>query len=113
MNEDIQMQIAENFDIQPELLPVQFTTSEEKWQRFRTLLIARIEELAAQNMEHLMWLLYLIDVDEKKLKTTLQQHPADRFAVVMADAIIERERQKAETRKKFGNDEKEWSFDLD
>lgn len=112
MIEDFHLQLAENFEINPELLPAKSLSDKEKMQQFRNLLIARIEELAERNMEHLMWLLYRVDVNEKKLKEELQKHPQNEFASVMADAIIEREIQKAETRKKFANDEKDWSFDL-
>lgn len=112
MTEDFQLQLAEYFEINPELLPATTMSDEEKLKQFRKLLIARIEELAERNMEHLMWLLYRVDVNEKKLKEALQKHPQNEFASVMADAIIEREKQKAETRKKFANDEKDWSFDV-
>jgi len=112
MQTDIQTQLAENFEINPQLLPAATLSESEQWQQFRALLIARIEELASRNMEHLMWLLYRVDVNEKKLKAELLKHPQDGFAAVMADAIIEREIQKAATRKQFSNEGEDWSFDV-
>lgn len=114
MNTELQAQIADNFDINPQLLPAKTLSESERWEQFRALLILRIEELAERNIEHLMWLLYRVDVNENQLKETLKKHPQDAFAQVMADAIIEREKQKAETRKMFSSKDgkNEWSFDV-
>ena len=38
--------------------------------------------------------------------------PAPDAATVMADLIIERQIQKAESRKKFGGNENDWNFDV-
>lgn len=112
MSTEVQDLLAENFEINPKLLPAKTLSEEEQWQQFRTLLILRIEELAERNMEQLMWLLYRIDVNENKLKEELKKYPQDMFASVMADAIIEREKQKAATRKKFSSGgDSNWSFD--
>ncbi len=103
--------IIDAFEINPDLLPV--TDSREgKFNAFRALLIRRIEELAESNMEQLMWRLYRIDVSEKKLKEELQKYPASEFASVIADAIIQREIEKADSRKKFSDGKaSDWSFE--
>jgi hypothetical protein len=46
-------------------------------------------------------LLYRIDVDENKLKKILKEQAGTDAAQIIAQLIIEREQQKAETRKKF------------
>jgi hypothetical protein len=103
--------IIDAFEINADLLPAA-NNFEDKFKAFRALLIRRIEELAESNMEQLMWRLYRIDVSEKKLKAELQKHPASEFATVIADAIIQREVEKAESRKKFSEGKsEEWSFE--
>ena len=91
--DEIQQQVFESFEIDPQLLPV-VTNNEEKFQAFRKLLIDRIEELAEKNMDKLMWLLYRVDVSERKLHATLKETPPENFASVIADMIIERQIQK-------------------
>ena len=85
---------------------------EEKFQAFRNLLIARIEELAEKNIDKLMWLLYRVDVSERKLHETLKQTPPEQFAPVIADLIIERQIQKIKSRNEFGGKENDWNFDI-
>ncbi len=106
----IEEKLLNDFEINAELLPV-LNDQQQQFNAFRQLLIQRIEELAERNMEHLMWLLYRVDVSEQKLKEALQNHPPASFASVMADAIIQRETEKAESRKKFSKGGGEWQFD--
>ena len=109
--EDIQQEVFESFEIDGQLLPV-VKNDEEKFQAFRNLLIARIEELAEKNIDKLMWLLYRVDVSERKLHETLKQTPPEQFAPVIADLIIERQIQKIKSRNEFGGKENDWNFDI-
>ena len=109
--EDLQHQVFESFEIDGNLLPA-VTNNEEKFQAFRNLLIARIEELAEKNMDKLMWLLYRVDVSERKLHATLKETPPEKFAPVIADLIIERQMQKIKSRNEFGGKENDWNFDI-
>ena len=109
--DEIQQQVFESFEIDPQLLPV-VTNNEEKFQAFRKLLIDRIEELAEKNMDKLMWLLYRVDVSERKLHATLKETPPENFASVIADMIIERQIQKIKSRNEFGGKENDWNFDI-
>ena len=109
--DEIKNQVFESLEIDGALLPVT-NSEEEKFIAFRNLLIRRIEELAEKDMEKLLWTLYRIDVSEKKLNEVLKATgPAD-FSSVIADLIIERQLQKVESRKKFGNRQGDWSFDI-
>jgi hypothetical protein len=98
------------FEIDEQHLP-STNNNEEKFRAMRQLLIRRIEELLHHDMEKLKWILYRIDVSEKKLYETLQSSDAD-AATIMADLIIERQIQKTESRKKFGGNENDWNFDV-
>jgi len=109
--EDLQQAVFESFEIDAQLLPA-VSNEEERFQAFRKLLIERIEELAGKNMDKLMWLLYRVDVSERKLHEILKQTPPENFASVIADMIIERQIQKIKTRKESGGKENDWNFDI-
>jgi hypothetical protein len=109
--DEIQKPVFEWLDIDESFLPA-VTNNEERFQAFRNLLIRRIEELAEKDMEKLLWVLYRVDVSEKKLHEVMQQTPPDLFSSTIADLIIERQKQKVESRKKYGTGEEDWSFDV-
>ena len=102
--------IFDSFEIDAQHLPA-VNNEEEKFRAFRLVLIQRIEELIHHDFEKLKWVLYRIDVSEKKLNEALQNSEAD-AATVMADLIIQRQIEKAESRKKFGGNENDWNFDV-
>ena len=103
--------ILSSFEIDEHLLPAA-VNEQEKFNAIRELLIRRIEELAEKDMQKLLWILYRVDVSEKKLHETLGQTPPAQFAAVIADLVIQRQIQKAETRKQFGENENGWNFDV-
>ncbi|MCB0736043.1 MAG: hypothetical protein KDC92_00925 [Bacteroidetes bacterium] len=65
-------------------------------------LAERIAYLLDHDFEFLMQALYRIDVNENKVKMALQGE-SDNPAQILAELIIEREMQKAETRRKYAN----------
>lgn len=109
--DDIKKEVFNSLEIDETLLPV-VENEEERFKLFRNLLKQRIEELAEKNMERLMWILYRIDVSEKKLAETLKHTAPENFSNVIADLIIERQLKKVESRKQFGGKENDWSFDV-
>lgn len=77
----------------------------------RNLLIEKIRYLLDNDFEKLLNVLYRIDVNEEKLKKLLTDFSESDPAIVIADAIIERQRQKLESRKKYCSDtnsENDW-----
>jgi hypothetical protein len=107
---EIAKQILDSFELDETLLPATSNT-EEQFRAIRQLLIKRIDELLHHDIGKLKWILYRIDVSEKKLHQTLEGSDTD-AATVMADLIIERQIEKAESRKRFGGNENDWNFDL-
>lgn len=85
--------------------------TDERMKAIRELLKVKIDELIHHDLERLKWILYRIDVSEKKLHEALSNSESD-AATVITDLIIERQIQKAESRKQFGGNENDWSFDL-
>jgi hypothetical protein len=110
-NGEIEKQIAGWMEMDESHLPAT-GSADERFKAFRDLLRLRIEELAERDMEKLMWILYRIDVSEKKLNQTLKETPPENFSSVIADLIIERQIQKINTRRQFGEKETEWNFDI-
>src|ERR1041385_8798079 len=108
--EEIQKSIMNSFEVDEWLLPANIS-SEEKMNVFRRLLIEKLDELIHHDFEKLKWILYRIDINEKKLTEALQNTESD-AATLMADMIIERQIQKAESRKKFSSGNPDWSFDV-
>lgn len=64
-------------------------------------LTERIVYMLLHEMEKLLQLLYRIDVNESKVKACFAQNDPKKIAPMLARLMIEREKQKAETRKKF------------
>ena len=107
---EIPKSVVDSFELDETNLSVT-NNSEEKFRLIRQMLIQRIEELLHRDIEKLKWILYRIDVSERKLYQTLQDSDKD-ASTVMADLIIERQIEKAESRKKFGGNENDWNFDV-
>ena len=60
-------------------------------------------ENIGSSFEKLVSILYRLDVNEKKLKTLLEEKNTDDAGLLIADAIIERQLQKIISRKKFSD----------
>lgn len=71
-----------------------------------------IEELLIKSPERLAWLLYRLDVDEKKLKHAIGERPQDEVDIITNKVI---EKLKTIRSKNTGNTDEspDWSFDLD
>jgi len=75
------------------------------------LLTKYIQEIIDSDFQYFLWLLYKIDVDEKKIKETIKKDPQNSSETI-AKLIIERIKEKMKTREKFRNKDKEddWIF---
>ncbi len=76
---------------------VSFSTFAE----FRKFIIQKINHWINNDFEHLLYLLYRIDVHEDKVRKLLTAHKGENAAEIITDLIIERQKQKIETRKLF------------
>ncbi len=68
-------------------------------------LSAYINNLIITNFERLIQLLYRIDVSEYKLKALLKENPTEDAGLIIADLIIERQRQKIRLKQTFSNND--------
>lgn len=76
---------------------VSFSSFEE----FRKFIIQKINDWINNDFEHLLFLLYRIDVHEDKVRSLLKEHKGENASEIIADLIITRQQQKIETRKLF------------
>lgn len=66
--------------------------------------IAYINHLADTDLEKLVYLLYRIDVNENKIKYLLEGKEGNNAGELIANAIIERQLEKVESRNKYKQD---------
>ena len=67
-------------------------------------LAAHINHLINHDFEKLVYYLYRIDVDEKRMKQLLEEEQGENAAGLIADLIIERQLQKIKSRQQTKND---------
>ncbi len=83
---------------------------ENTFTKFRARLIENIDYLIHKNPEKLSWILYRVDVNEEFLKQELKENNEQNAAEIIADIMIERERQKINKGDSRSTDS--WSFDV-
>ncbi|MCX6207640.1 MAG: hypothetical protein NTZ19_15465 [Bacteroidetes bacterium] len=64
-------------------------------------LVATINDLIAKDFSKLVYLLYAVDVSEKKLKQLLADHPNEDAGKLIALLMLERQEQKRKSREQF------------
>jgi len=72
----------------------------------KRVLSGRILDLLEQNVERLLSILYRVDLNQKKLDEIFLKGSKEEIADKIADAVIERQLQKIETRKQYSNPRK-------
>jgi len=69
--------------------------------QLREALVKTFEYLVEDNFQKLLQILYKTDVDQYKLKELLANSEGKSTAEIIADAYVERQKQKVETWKKY------------
>jgi hypothetical protein len=87
--------ISANF----ELAPGKVLTFEE----IHRILTERIHELLEKNVEKLIFILYRIDVGQKKTDEIFNNPSKEEIASLLATAVIERQLEKVKTRRKYSS----------
>jgi len=65
----------------------------------------KINELIKSDFQKLVSILYRMDISESKLKLLLKENPTVDAGLIIADLMIKRQMQKAESRQKYKRDE--------
>lgn len=102
-------EVAEELENLPLQLPGQLYT----YQQLHQQLAASLNYLITNDFSFLISVLYRLDISEKKLKTALSQPSDSTAGEIIAEIIIERQRQKIALRKSFKNnadiaDDEKW-----
>jgi hypothetical protein len=86
-------------EMQPEdvLLRLTAQLSVMEQEDLRQWLSDRINYLLLNDFNQLVQLLYRVDVDEMKLKNLLRDHPQTDAGVLIADLLIQRQKEKQNT----------------
>lgn len=77
-------------------------------------LVAFVNGLITDDFNQLITLLYRLDINEKKLKQTLADHPDQNAGELIAKLIIDRQEEKKKSREAFkqkdldGSEEERW-----
>ena len=69
-------------------------------------LVTFVNELITQDFNQLVLLLYRLDINEKKLKQTLADHPDQNAGELIAQLIVDRQEEKKRSREAFK--QKDW-----
>ena len=69
-------------------------------------LVMFVNELITQDFNQLVLLLYRLDINEKKLKQTLADHPDQNAGELIAQLIVDRQEEKKRSREAFK--QKDW-----
>ena len=70
-------------------------------------MVAHINQLISGDFAKLVYLLYAVDVSEKKLKQLLAEHPNEDAGKLIALLILERQEQKKKSREQFKKNEQD------
>ena len=70
-------------------------------------MVAHINQLISGDFAKLVYLLYAVDVSEKKLKQLLAEHPNEDAGKLIALLILERLEQKKKSREQFKQNEQD------
>jgi hypothetical protein len=102
--------IGEQFEIE---LPAEVQQEEDLLLKaLKGALAKRLIYLVDHEPEHLKWVLYRIDVNEQKVLTILAEQPLYEAMEMVADLIIQRQIEKAITRREYSKGSGDLSFDL-
>jgi len=77
----------------------------------KVILASKFNELINSDFNHLVQLLYRIDVSETKLKQVLEQNEGRDTAGLLADLVIERQLEKIRSRQQYGKRDENISDD--
>jgi hypothetical protein len=91
--------VTRNFEIEGD--------READLEALKFLLAAKIRDMLERNVERLVSIMYRIDLDPKVVDNIFDNASKDEIAIRLAEAVIERQLQKAKTREIYRNSRNE------
>lgn len=80
----------------------------EPWEQLRKLVAERVLYMMENDVEHFKYVLYRLDINEQKVKQVLAESPYGEAANGIADLILKREMEKAQTRQQYNSGTGDW-----
>lgn len=71
------------------------------YEELKRMIAERIRQMLSTNYEQLLNLLYRIDIPESRVAEALSEYPPNEVPEMLAEMIIERQRQKVVTRQQY------------
>lgn len=93
--------ISRDFNLDPDKTGFSELDGVDLMNRVKEVLTQEIDYLIGHDMDRLLWILYRLDVDEGRLRQLIADIPPADASGLIADLIIERQLEKAETRAKY------------
>lgn len=99
--------LSGDLEIAHEYFPV-VVEETEAWAQLRKLVAEKILYLMENDVEQLKYILYRLDVNERKVKKVLSESPFGEAADGIAELVLTREIEKARTRQQFSSGAGNW-----
>ncbi len=99
--------LSSDLEIDHQYFPV-VEEETEAWVQLRRLVAEKILYLMENDVEQLKYILYRLDVNERKVKKVLSESPFGEAADGIAELILKREMEKAQTRQQYGSGKSNW-----
>lgn len=99
--------LSGDLEIEPKYFPVVVEES-EAWEQLKKLVAERVLYLMENDVEQFKYVLYRLDINERKVKTVLAESPYGEAANGIAELILNREIEKAQTRQQYSSGSGDW-----
>jgi hypothetical protein len=106
INETMQL-LSGDLEIDRSYFP-KTSNEEEAWATLRKLVAEKVQYLMEHDVEQLKYVLYRLDINERKVKTVLAESPFGEAPAGIAELILKREMEKARTRLQYGTGSSDW-----
>lgn len=99
--------LSGDLEIDPKYFPV-VEDETTAWEQLRKLVAEKVLYLMENDVEQFKYVLYRLDVNELKVKTVLAESPYGEAANGIAELILKREMEKAQTRQQYSSGAGDW-----
>ncbi|HZH37772.1 MAG TPA: hypothetical protein VEX65_10875 [Flavisolibacter sp.] len=94
-------------DVWAVLLELSTGNSPPEKEGFKQQIATHLNDLLLHDFSRLIQLLYRVDVDEKRVKAVLQQHPHEDAGLLLTELLIERQKGKSHKEETFSSSRNE------
>lgn len=99
--------LSSDLEIDHSYFPVS-SNEDDVWAKMRSIVAEKVFYLMENDVEQLKYILYRLDINERKVKTVLAEAPFGEAAAGIAELILIREMEKARTRQQYSAGAGDW-----